>query len=174
MNENEGKFTVVKSKHHNYQKLENDVKNLQRKIHSPKVDLISSDNSFKVRIELPGVRKDTIRVQIKEQQIVLISGIKNTEFTENSNEEESNHKVIYSETKYGNFIRRIKLPELIEPFYFNSKAYDLYDGVLYLEFQKQSLNVTVTETVTETVNKQTIDFNQENINQENVNWSDLI
>ena len=130
----ESKFTIVKKKHNNYEKLENDVKNLQRQIYSPKVDLISSDDSFKVRIELPGVQKDTIKVQLKEQQIVLISGVRNSLLMSDLSETD---KIIYSETKYGNFIRRVKLPEIVEQFYFNINNLELVDGVLYLQFKKK-------------------------------------
>lgn len=151
----ESKFTIVKKKHNNYEKLENDVKILQRQIYSPKVDLISSDDSFKVRIELPGVQKDTIKVQLKEQQIVLISGVRNSLLMSDLSETD---KIIYSETKYGNFIRRVKLPEIVEQFYFNINNLELVDGVLYLQFKKKGKG-------------------KEIINQyldENVNWSDMV
>ncbi len=128
----ETEFTTVRNKN-NYKKMENDLQNLQRKIYSPKVDLISLDNYFKVRIELPGVEKSTIKIQIKEQQIILISGIRNSEFNDLENS-----KVIYSETRYGNFIRRVKLPEVIKPFYFNANDCNLKNGVLYLQFEKQA------------------------------------
>jgi HSP20 family molecular chaperone IbpA len=149
----ESKFTIVKKKHNNYEKLENDVKNLQRQIYSPKVDLISSDDSFKVRIELPGVQKDTIKVQLKEQQIVLISGVRNSLLMSDLSETD---KIIYSETKYGNFIRRVKLPEIVEQFYFNINNLELVDGVLYLQFKKKGKAIV----------NQYLD--------ENVNWSDMV
>ena len=136
----EKEFTTVKNKS-NYKKMENDLQNLQRKIYSPKVDLISLDNLFKVRIELPGVERDTIKIQIKEQQIVLISGIRNSEF----NEGLENSKVIYSETRYGKFMRRIKLPEVIKPFYFNANDCNLTNGVLYLHFEKQSFTQDIAQ-----------------------------
>lgn len=138
-------FTVVKNKrdvttkknytnkNNNYQKLENDVKNLQRKIYSPKVDLISSSDVFKVRIELPGVQKNKIQVELKEEQILLISGTRTSCIILN----EETDKVIYSETKYGNFVRRVKLPDFVEPFYFNQNKCELIDGVLYLELKKK-------------------------------------
>jgi HSP20 family molecular chaperone IbpA len=147
----ESKFTIVKKKHNNYEKLENDVKILQRQIYSPKVDLISSDDSFKVRIELPGVQKDTIKVQLKEQQIVLISGVRNSLLMSDLSETD---KIIYSETKYGNFIRRVKLPEIVEQFYFNINNLELVDGVLYLQFKKKGKGIVNLD--------------------ENVNWSDLV
>jgi|LakMenE18May11ns_1017448.scaffolds.fasta_scaffold9876727_2 HSP20 family molecular chaperone IbpA len=149
----ESKFTIVKKKHNNYEKLENDVKILQRQIYSPKVDLISSDDSFKVRIELPGVQKDTIKVQLKEQQIILISGVRNSLLMSDLSETD---KIIYSETKYGNFIRRVKLPEIVEQFYFNINNSELVDGVLYLQFKKKG-KVIVNPYLNE-----------------NVNWSDLV
>ena len=164
-------FTVVKSKRTvtnkktftNEKRYENDVKNLQRKIYSPKVDLVSCSDSFKVRIELPGVPIDTIKVELKEQQIVLISGVRI------SLHEEETDKVIYSETKYGNFIRRVKLPELVERFYFNQNKCDLVNGVLYLQFQKK-IKPTFEGTFTDE-NKGNIEMGEIG---ERVIWSDMI
>ena len=73
MSETEGGFTVVKNnKRTNLQKLELTIKNLQKKVNSPKVDLIQNDYFYKVRIELSGVKQETVKIEIKEEQIVLI------------------------------------------------------------------------------------------------------
>lgn len=130
-------FTVVKNKrnvnkkHFVYENQnENDIKNLQKKIYSPKVDLISCLDYFKIRIELPGVQENTVNIELKEQQIVLISGTRTSLISLN----EETDKVIYSEAKYGNFTRRVKLPELVEP----PTDYNIVDGVLYVQFKKKS------------------------------------
>lgn len=122
-------FTKVqykkKSSNLNY---EQDIRNLQRRIHSPKVDLIERDNCYLVRIELPGVDKETIKVNIKDNQIVFISGSKY-----NSNILETD-KVIYRESKFNEFTRRVKLPSKV--LRFNNRL-DFNNGILNLSFDKK-------------------------------------
>ena len=131
MNNNKTEFEKVtyKSKQKNTDNLELELKNLQRRIHSPKVDLIERDQYYLVRIELPGVTQDSIKIQIKEHQIVLISGSKNIEDTLDQD------RIIYKESKYNNFVRRIKLPSPIKFFNLNQDL-NLKDGILYLQFEK--------------------------------------
>ena len=143
MSETEGGFTVVKNnKRTNLQKLELTIKNLQKKVNSPKVDLIQNDYFYKVRIELSGVKQETVKIEIKEEQIVLISGIRSTEF-------DKEDKVVYSETRYGNFMRRVKLPDLVN----ESFTHFYTDGVLYLTFKKKyDNNITFNESVNKSEN----------------------
>ena len=54
-------------------KLEQDLKHLQKRINSPKVDLVQINNIYRIRIELPGVERESIKIQIKENQIILIT-----------------------------------------------------------------------------------------------------
>ena len=72
-------FQKVTYKNSKIFKLEEEIKNLKKRIHSPKVDLIERDNCYLIKVELPGVIKDSIKIQIKEHQIILISGSKNTD-----------------------------------------------------------------------------------------------
>ena len=126
------------------------LKNLERRIHNPKVDLVERNSNYLVRIELPGVTPESIKIQIKDHQIVLVSGSK---LQEPINETD---RVIYRECKYNNFIRRIKLPEPIKFFNINEKLH-LTNGVLYLTFERELSSKTL---------------NEINLN-ENVNWSEL-
>jgi HSP20 family molecular chaperone IbpA len=127
-----------------------ELKNLERRIHNPKVDLVEQNSNYLVRIELPGVTPESIKIQIKDHQIVLVSGSK---LQEPINETD---RVIYRECKYNNFIRRIKLPEPIKFFNINEKLH-LTNGVLYLTFERELSSKTL---------------NEINLN-ENVNWSEL-
>ena len=151
MSETEGGFTVVKNnKRTNLQKLELTIKNLQKKVNSPKVDLIQNDYFYKVRIELSGVKQETVKIEIKEEQIVLISGIRSTEF-------DKEDKVVYSETRYGNFMRRVKLPDLVN----ESTTHYFSDGVLYITFTKK-------ESEHSAKNEETSQTN------ENKSWADIV
>ena len=157
-----------------------ELKNLQRRIHSPKVDLIERDQYYLVRIELPGVTQDSIKIQIKEQQIVFISGFKNKEDIHDTD------RIIYKESKYNNFTRRIKLPSSIKFFNLNQKL-NFVNGILYLQFEKtsnlntnentnQNTSENTNENTTENINENTQDTLQENFSidlNKKIDWSEL-
>lgn len=118
----------------NVSRLEQTLKNLQKKIHSPKVDLVERDSFYLVRIELPGIKLDTINIEIKESQIVLISGSKHV------NDIYETDRVVYKESKYDKFMRRVKLPGKVKVTDFNKDNLDLVNGVLNLSFEKDLNN----------------------------------
>lgn len=126
--------TSTKKNFNNISRLEQSLKNLQKKIHSPKVDLVERDNFYLVRIELPGIKLDTINIEIKESQIVLISGSKHV------NDIYETDRVVYKESKYDKFMRRIKLPGKVKVTDFNKDCLDLVNGVLNLSFEKDLNN----------------------------------
>jgi HSP20 family molecular chaperone IbpA len=123
-------FFTPKKNYNNNSKLEQTLKNLQKKIHSPKVDLIERDNFYLVRIELPGIKLDSLNIEIKESQFVLISGNKST------NNIYETDRVVYKESKYDKFMRRVKLPGKVKPLDFNTNNLDFVNGVLNLTFEK--------------------------------------
>lgn len=111
----------------NVSRQEQEIRNLQRRIHSPKVDLVERDFTYRVRIELPGIEKSSISVKIKDDQIVLVSGSKIPDDLLESD------RIVYKESKFNEFTRRIKLPGTVEPF---DNVLDLENGVLKLVFNK--------------------------------------
>lgn len=115
-------------------KLEQEIKNLKKKIYSPKVNLIERNNSYLIKIELPGIIKESINIQIQENQIIFISGNKIKE------ELYDTDRIIYRESKYNDFTRRIKLPSKIKYTKLNIDNLNLENGVLYLSFEKSCLN----------------------------------
>lgn len=108
-------------------KLEQEIRNLQRRIHSPKVDLIERENSYFVRMEVPGVLRSDLKFQLKEDQILLVSGCKSSEV------KEEGQKEVYRECKYNEFMRRVKLPGKVLGL---DPAPVLENGVLSLNFMK--------------------------------------
>jgi len=113
-------------------KYDQDIRNLQRRIHSPKVDLIEREYYYLVRIELPGVDKKTIKINIKDSQIIFISGTKTiSDIIETD-------KIIYKESKFDDFTRRVKLPGQILRF---NNVLDFSNGVLNLTFDKKEPTV---------------------------------
>jgi HSP20 family molecular chaperone IbpA len=145
--------TTTKKNFNNISRLEQSLRNLQKKIHSPKVDLVERDNFYLVRIELPGIKLDTINIEIKESQIVLISCSKHV------NNIYETDRVVYKESKYDKFMRRVKLPGKIKVTEFNKDNLDFINGVLNLSFEKDISNLN------------TLSFENINING---NWADEI
>lgn len=109
-----------------YRFLQNENRTLKMRMHSPKVDLSEKNNTYVVRMELAGFTLEQLQISIKDNQFVLVSGYKNQC-------EDSEMKVVYMETKYGDFTRRVKLPSFVDGKNFDAK---MENGVLTLEFTK--------------------------------------
>lgn len=155
-------FQKVTYKNSKVFKLEQEIKNLKKRIHSPKVDLIERNNFYLIKIELPGVIKDSIKIQIKEHQIILISGRKNSD-----NILESDN-IIYRESKYEDFMRRIKLPSTIKYTSLKQNNLDFENGVLYLNFEKSKQEESPEEESPEEESPQ-----EESPQEESKNWADM-
>lgn len=155
------------TKNKNYENENKEIKNLQRRIYSPKVDLIERESCYFIRIELPGVEKSSIKINVKDDQIVFISGKKQSDGILNTD------KIIYKESKYNDFTRRVKLPSVI--LYDNSNDnsndtsndnLDFKDGILKLFFTKK-----------EKVNE-SLQYNNDNLTEfeeldKGVSWADV-
>ncbi|HEX4915357.1 MAG TPA: Hsp20/alpha crystallin family protein [Vicinamibacterales bacterium] len=71
---------------------------------SPRIEAFQRGDEFIVRAELPGLKKEDVRVNITEDSIV-IEGERRDEF------ENTHGDVYHSERSYGSFYREIPLPE---------------------------------------------------------------
>jgi HSP20 family molecular chaperone IbpA len=139
-NQENEEFKLVQYKKRNNKFIKNvenekenkEIQNLHRRIYSPKVDLIERGNSYFIRIELPGVEKSSIKINVKDDQIVFISGKKQYD------EILKTDKVIYKESKYNDFTRRVKLPNCI--IYDSNDQLDFKDGILKIYFTKKETN----------------------------------
>ena len=88
-----------------------------------KMDVTKADDSYTVRAELPGIKKDDIHVSIDGNE-VTISGEAKKE-----SEEKKGEEVIRSERYYGKVLRTFTLPHEVD----DAKATAIYaDGVLKL------------------------------------------
>lgn len=104
-----------------------ELNNLKKYQHSPKVDLHERDNSYIIKMELPGLTKNDINVQLRDNQFLLISGNK-----QNLTSQESD-TVIYSECRYGNFMRRVKVPSSVSK---HSITTSMSNGILLVTLDK--------------------------------------
>lgn len=109
-----------------FKDLLDEVNTLKKHQHSPKVDLSESVDQVIVRMEVPGMNHSSLKLQLRDAQILLVSGVRPTtspvKFT-----------LIYSECSYGNFMRRVKLPTLV----YDQYHVHIEDGVLNISFNKQ-------------------------------------
>jgi len=101
---NQDKYTVVEyrknKKNNNY---EEEFKNLQKRLHSPKVDLFERDSSYFVTIELPGVDSNSLKITFKDDQILFVSGSKLKDYilnTDKSFTEKLNIMILIEELNY--------------------------------------------------------------------------
>lgn len=92
----------------------------------PAVDISEHDDQYLVRMELPGVRKEDVRITI-ENNILTIRGEKKQEATI---AEDAYRRV---ERSYGSFQRSFKLPAAVKPDKIEAAA---ADGVLTVHVPK--------------------------------------
>ena len=113
----------------NIRSLERELRTFKKRIHTPKVDLLEFKESYMIKMEIPGVLKEDLKIELKENHFVLVSGIKR-------NTDHPDAKEIYRECKYDEFTRRVKLPGFVKLDIVNGT---FVNGVLCLRFSKLDL-----------------------------------
>lgn len=104
--------------------LQEQLKNIKRRINSPKTDLLETEKTFIVRLEL--AYRD-IKWNLQDNQFLFVKTDKQIDF------KIENIKVVYNEAKYGIQSRRVKLPSKVLP---DPIRNEYSDGILILEFVK--------------------------------------
>lgn len=89
----------------------------------PAVETLRRDNDLVLRVELPGLSPDNVRVEVTGDELV-ISGERKQE------EEQTRGGRYYSEMRYGSFERRMTLPEGCDP---NKIGANFDNGVLEIK-----------------------------------------
>jgi HSP20 family protein len=87
---------------------------------SPRVDVRERDGKFCARVDLPGMSKDDIKVEVSDGEITIQGERKH----EKAGEREG---YSYSECNYGHFYRTIPLPEGVDA---SAATAEFRDGVL--------------------------------------------
>ncbi len=88
-----------------------------------KMDVSKTDDTYSVKAELPGVKKEDIQVSIDGSQVTISGEVKK------ESEEKKGEEVIRSERYYGKVLRSFTLPQEVD----EAKAAAKYsDGVLKL------------------------------------------
>jgi HSP20 family molecular chaperone IbpA len=128
---------------------------LQKRLHSPKVDLFDGHDAFIVKMEVPGLSLRELSIEIQNNQFLLVSGRKS-----DVNFGEGHH--VYQECKYGNFMRRVKLPALVNSFNFKRDV-SFENGVLTIKCEKKNVGVKQVQ----------LDSSLDDVVDKNASWADL-
>ena len=107
---------------------------------TPATDILETALGFELRLALPGVKKDAVNIELLDGQLV-ISGDRPTPAATDVPASEGSTAPIFhrTETRYGAFARRFRLPEAV-----NTKAIvtELTDSVLRLTLPFDTEKVT--------------------------------
>ena len=93
----------------------------------PSVDIVENDNSFELFAELPGVKKEDVKIVV-EDGVLQISGEKKSNIIENEKS-----KITRNERSFGKFERKFKLTEDINP---DEIKANFENGLLKITFAK--------------------------------------
>jgi HSP20 family protein len=87
---------------------------------APQVEVLQRDNQLIIRADLPGINRDNVKVELRDDSVVLRG--------ERQEERKEEHEGFYrTERSYGSFYREIPLPQGVD----TSKATATFrDGVL--------------------------------------------
>lgn len=97
-----------------------------------RLDVIEDDKAYKVKIDMPGVKKDDIDVSVEGNQVTISAEIKREKTEENERE-------LYTERYSGKAYRSFSLPFDVD----STKSEAKYDGgVLMLTLPKKSTSVS--------------------------------
>ncbi len=115
---------------------------------SPDVEVLEKGNEFIVRVDVPGLKKEEVKVEVTDEAIIL-QGERKQE------KEEKGEGFFRSERSYGSFYRTIPLPEGVKPE--EAKA-TVADGVLevkmpLLKIEEKRRRLEITEPTAGTTTK---------------------
>lgn len=97
--------------------------------HMPATDIHETDTAFEVSAEMPGVKKEDIKVTL-DQGVLSIEAE-----TRQDEKKEENGRLLRSERRYGKYLRRFALGPGVDE---QNVAARLDNGVLHLTVPKQS------------------------------------
>ncbi|QSR87325.1 Hsp20/alpha crystallin family protein [Candidatus Methylacidiphilum infernorum] len=94
----------------------------------PFTDITEDDKEFLVKMDLPGIKKEEVKVSI-QNNILTVSGERKVE----KEEKDKKKRYIRVERAYGAFSRSFELPEGVDK---DKISAEFKDGVLYLHMPK--------------------------------------
>lgn len=98
---------------------------------SPRVDVTEDEKGMYFQAELPGVKKENVKVSINDENVLLINGTKAN--SKKDEGEKDGVKYLKVERGYGEFTRQFILPDNLNNESIKAK-YE--DGILDISFEK--------------------------------------
>ena len=98
---------------------------------SPRVDILENDKMLVFQAELPGIKKEDVKVTVNQDKVLVIKGEKRRE--EPVDENCSDQCFLKCERNYGTFARSFMLPESIKDDSIKAK---FENGVLEIALEK--------------------------------------
>ncbi|MFH2135256.1 MAG: Hsp20/alpha crystallin family protein [Pseudomonadota bacterium] len=95
---------------------------------SPSVDISETDDAYLIKGEIPGVKKEDVKVSVQDGMLT-IQGERKME------KEEKSKKFHRVECSYGNFVRSFRMPEDADE---NSVKAEFKDGILNVTLPKSA------------------------------------
>lgn len=103
----------------------------------PAIEVKQNDKNYKVKVQLPGVKKDDIQVELDNDFMTITAEIQ--EEKAEKQEEEKNERFHTSEFRYGKYQRTISFDQPIK----GDDSIAIYkDGVLTITVPKQKIETT--------------------------------
>jgi HSP20 family protein len=100
----------------------------EESVSSPRLNVTENEKSFQVQAEMPGVKKEDIKVAIENQRVTIEGESKHDE------EKREGENVVYSERSARKFMRSFMLPTEVDDATADAR---LEDGVLTLTLPKK-------------------------------------
>ena len=97
---------------------------------SPPAEVIETAREIQVRLDLPGIDRDDVRLSLQNRQVLVVRGERR--FRPANGETDSNYLMM--ERTYGEFIKQIPLPDRVDVGAIEAR---LSDGVLTLRLPRQ-------------------------------------
>jgi len=99
---------------------------LKRGIWSPTIDLYDQKDRLVIKVELPGIKKEDVKITVEEDTLTIKGECK-------KEEEVSEKDYYFQERAYGSFSRTITLPASVE----KDKVHAAYkDGIMTIDIPK--------------------------------------
>lgn len=108
----------------------------------PAVEIKQNKKAYKVKVQLPGVKKDDIKVDIDNEFMTICAELH--EEKEEKEEEKLNAKYHTSEFRYGKYQRTVSFDNPVKAQESEAKY---KDGILYITVPKQKIEESHTKTL---------------------------
>jgi HSP20 family protein len=105
---------------------------------SPALDVAEHERGYTVKLDVPGVAKEDIKVQVDGRQVTVQAQ------SQNSSEKKDGERIVYRERAVASFARSFTLPQEVEQ---SESGAKLDNGVLTLTLAKRNVRGTSQITV---------------------------